>query len=87
MGMDMDPIPMGSNMDIDLSILSAEEHRDLRVLHERGKAQGRLHAQRLHSMSHPDGPDGTGRGRGTGGRRRKRSGSDDRVHKPASNII
>jgi len=84
MGMEMDPIPMGSNMDMDLSILSAEEHGDLRVLHERGRARDRLHAQRLHSMSHPDGPDGTGRGRGGGGGRRKRSGSDDSVHEPVS---
>jgi len=86
MGMEMDPIPMGSNMDMDLSILSAEEHGDLRVLHERGRARDRLHAQRLHSMSHPDGPDGTGRGRGAGGGRRKRSGSDGSVHEPVGAV-
>ncbi|PWW76462.1 hypothetical protein C7212DRAFT_363300 [Tuber magnatum] len=82
MGMDMDPIPMGSNMDMDLSILSAEEHGDLRVLQDRGRGRDRLHTQRLHSMSHPDGPDGAGRGRGAVGGRRKRSESDDSVHEP-----
>ncbi|CUS15240.1 unnamed protein product [Tuber aestivum] len=82
MGMDMDPIPMGNNMDMDLSILSAEEHGDLRVLQERGRGRDRLHAQRLHSMSHPDGQDGAGRGRGAVGGRRKRSESDDSVHEP-----
>lgn len=85
MGMQIESLPMGggmgNNMDMDLSILSAEEHGDLRILEERERAR-RLQAHRAdHSMAaRPDGP-GEAKGRGAG-RGRKRAESDDSSHDP-----
>lgn len=71
---------MGSNMDMhDLSILSAEEHGDLRILEERERARRmQAHQPDQQMSSHPDGP-GESKGRGAG-RGRKRAESDDSSH-------
>lgn len=72
---------MGSNMDMhDLSILSAEEHSDLRILEERERARRMQAHQSDQPMSRPDGP-GESKGRGAG-RGRKRAESDDSGHDP-----
>lgn len=80
MGMGMDPIQMGNGIDMDLAILSAEEHGDLRMMEERERARQRLQAHQRTGDSMP--ADGTGRGRGVVGVRRKRSDSDDSINDP-----
>lgn len=83
MGMGMEPLPMGGtmggNMDMDLSILSAEEHGDLRILEERERIRRLQASQQDHQMGGRRGDDLKGRGAGAG-RGRKRAGSDESGH-------
>jgi hypothetical protein len=85
MGMGMEPLPMGGtmggNMDMDLSILSAEEHGDLKILEERERIRRMQASQHEYQMGGRRGDDLKGRGAGVG-RGRKRAGSDDSGHDP-----
>ncbi|RPB06999.1 hypothetical protein P167DRAFT_438820 [Morchella conica CCBAS932] len=84
-GMGMEPLPMGGtmgcNMDMDLSILSAEEHEDLKILENRERIQRMQAPQHKYQMGGRRGDDLKGRSAGVG-RGRKRAGSDDSGHDP-----
>ncbi|KAI5843832.1 hypothetical protein DFP73DRAFT_478774 [Morchella snyderi] len=85
MSMGMEPLPMGGtmggNMDMDLSILSAEEHGDLKILEERERIRRMQTSQHDYQMGGRRGDDLKGRGAGVG-RGRKRADSDDSGHDP-----
>ncbi|KAL7265795.1 hypothetical protein RUND412_011678, partial [Rhizina undulata] len=86
-GMDIDPLPMGGNMHMDLGILSADQHADLRLLHERERQRQLQHSQQqghqrtlvTSSDLHGDGS----KGRDVG--RRKRDQSDEGSEPGSSN--